>query len=110
MVMRTAQRRWTARMVRDLPDDGNRYEVVDGVLLVTPAPSSPHQNVITRLVVALGNYLAQSGRMDALFTSPADISWALDVLVQPDIFVVAPDEVSGDWSPFKTLLLAVEVL
>src|SRR5205823_894182 len=36
---RTAER-WTADMVRALPDDGNRYEVVDGQLLVTPAPSS----------------------------------------------------------------------
>ena len=40
MAMPTAARRWTAQMVRELPDDGNRYEVVDGVLLVTPSPSS----------------------------------------------------------------------
>lgn len=36
MDMATAARRWTVEMVRSLPDDGNRYEVVDGMLLVTP--------------------------------------------------------------------------
>ena len=34
---------WTAEMVRQLPDDGNRYEVVHGELLVTPAPRFDHQ-------------------------------------------------------------------
>ena len=34
--------RWTAEMVRTLPDDGKRYELVDGELLVSPAPSYLH--------------------------------------------------------------------
>jgi hypothetical protein len=40
--------RWTADMVRALPDDGNRYEVVDGELLVTPAPTWSHEDVVGR--------------------------------------------------------------
>ncbi len=39
MVMPTPTARWTVEMVRALPDDGNRYEVIDGELFVTPAPS-----------------------------------------------------------------------
>ena len=44
-------------------------------------------------------------------TSPADISWGPDVLVQPDVFVVAPDEARTlTWSRVRTLLLVAEVL
>jgi len=38
MHMPQLQRRWTVQDVHALPDDGNRYEVIDGELLVTPAP------------------------------------------------------------------------
>jgi hypothetical protein len=39
MGMPETARRWTADMVRALPDDGNRYEVIDGELFVTPDPA-----------------------------------------------------------------------
>jgi Uma2 family endonuclease len=39
MHMPTLKRQWTTDDLRDLPDDGNRYEVIDGELFVTPAPS-----------------------------------------------------------------------
>jgi Uma2 family endonuclease len=103
-------RRWTAREVQSLPADGNRYEVVDGELLVTPSPRAMHQAVIGKLYLALGNYLTTLGRELTLFMGPADISWADDNLVQPDLLVVHPDELSPSWTTFRTLLLAVEVL
>jgi Uma2 family endonuclease len=37
---------WTVEMVQELPDDGNRYEVIDGELLVSPAPSYPEYWII----------------------------------------------------------------
>jgi len=101
---------YTADMVRALPDDGKRYETVHGELLVTPAPRGDHQYVVTNLVVRLANYLA-AAPVGQVFPAPADISWAPDVLVQPDVFVVAMDEArTFDWTRMKTLLLAVEVL
>jgi Uma2 family endonuclease len=46
-----------------------------------------------------------------LFTSPADISWAPDTLVQPDLFVVDLEEARTlDWARMRTLLLAIEVV
>ena len=101
---------YTADMVRELPDDGKRYEVVRGELLVTPAPRAWHQEVIRRLSNALGAYL-DTERVGHLFCSPADISWGPDTLVQPDLFVVPLDQArTWDWSQMKDLLLVTEVL
>jgi Uma2 family endonuclease len=101
---------WTADMVRALPDDGNRYEVVYGELLVTPAPRAWHQKIVSRLISALEQYLGGQAA-GTVFASPADISWGRDVLVQPDVFVVAAEEARTlDWASMRTLLLVAEVL
>ena len=101
---------YTADMVRAMPDDGNRYETVHGELLVTPAPRADHQYVIGRLFFLLESYLRRYP-VGMVFMSPADISWAPDVLVQPDLFVVHLDEARTlDWKRMTTLLLATEVL
>jgi len=101
---------YTADMMRALPDDGQRYELVHGELLVTPAPRPWHQEIVKRLLVALEGYLSRRP-IGHVLASPADISWTDDSLVQPDVFVVALDEARTlDWARMKTLLLAVEVL
>jgi Uma2 family endonuclease len=102
---------WTADMARRLPDDGNRYEVVYGELLVTPAPRLWHQRLILRLASALEEYLARHPGSGVAFTSPADISWGQDVLVQPDVFVVPVEQAKTlDWNAIRDLLLVAEVL
>mgnify|MGYP001620105436 CR=1 FL=1 len=101
---------YTAEMVRAMPDDGNRYETVYGELLVTPAPRELHQLVGGRLIQALANYLDRY-RVGQVYYSPADISWGLDILVQPDVFVADLDEArTGDWRNIQTLPLVIEVL
>jgi len=104
--------RWTAEMVRALPDDRNRYEVIDGELLVTPAPSAPHQRAVSLMLFRLMTYL-QGQTWAEVLTSPADISFHEDMLVQPDLFVVpiGPDRRRGrHWTDIRALLLAIEVL
>ncbi|MBI3792695.1 MAG: Uma2 family endonuclease [Gemmatimonadetes bacterium] len=105
-----APRYWTAEMVRALPDDGKRYEVVYGELLVSPSPRPLHQLVLQRLLLAVGNYLEHE-RVGVVFTSPADISWGDDILVQPDLFVVERAQAATlRWASMQSLLLACEVL
>ncbi len=103
--------RWTAARVRELPDDGKRYEVVDGELLVTPAPRYDHQRAVGALHLALHPYVAQA-RLGEVVMSPADIEFDPATLVQPDVFVVPL--VGGrrpkTWADIRGLLLAVEVL
>jgi Uma2 family endonuclease len=102
---------YTADMVRALPDDGNRYEVVHGELLVTPAPRLWHQEIVARIFLALPAYIGREASDLHVFASPADISWTDDTLVQPDLFVVPLAEARTlDWMGVKDLLLAVEVL
>ena len=99
----------TADMVRAMPDDGNRYEVVYGELLVTPAPRAWDQRVVLRVATALEAYLVQHPDAGVAFVSPADISWGPDVLVQPDLFVVSAEEARTlSWSRMRTLLLVAE--
>ncbi|HEX5435939.1 MAG TPA: Uma2 family endonuclease [Gemmatimonadaceae bacterium] len=112
--MAAAPKSFTAEMVRhlnDLHDWGwPRYEVVDGELLVTPAPRKLHQLVVNELHLALGNYLKREP-IGRAFASPADLSWGHRKLVQPDVFVVPLDEVrKPEWTAVRHLLLAVEVL
>ena len=61
-----------AEIVRTLPDDGTRYEIVDGELLVTPAPVRRHQRMVGRLFRLVADYVEQHGLGEAL-CSPADI-------------------------------------
>jgi Uma2 family endonuclease len=101
---------YTADMVRALPDDGNRYEVVYGELLVTPAPTVWHEVVQRRLLLAVDQYLRTTAIGEVL-GSRADISWGPDVLVSPDVFVVPLEQARTlDWARMRELLLVVEIL
>ena len=75
MGMAYPTQRWTAEMVRTLPDDGQRYEVVDGELLVTPAPVRRHQRMVGQLFRLVADYVEQHGLGEAL-CSPAGIAQA----------------------------------
>jgi Uma2 family endonuclease len=59
MAMPAQPTEWTVDMVRALPDDGNRYEVIDGELFVTPAPSLTHQNAVLELALLIAPYLRE---------------------------------------------------
>lgn len=109
MGMPAQQPGWTAEMARALPDDGNRYEVLDGELFVSPAPSLRHQAVLARLYNILYPYVQANG-LGWVWWSPADIEFSPERLVQPDLFVV-PDTGVGEpesWAQLTTLLLVIE--
>jgi Uma2 family endonuclease len=57
---------YTADMVRTLPEDGNRYEVVYGELVVTPGPRPWHEVIQVRLMLALETYLSRPARSTGL--------------------------------------------
>lgn len=97
---------WTVDDLDALPDDGFRYELVDGVLLVSPSPLVPHQLGLTGV-----QYLLHAAAPPGLRVLPAplDITFTRTRLLQPDVVVLHERQLTGrkvDGLP----LLAVEVL
>ena len=109
--MPNASTDWTVDMVHDLPDDGLRYEVIDGELLVTPAPTWTHQRVVLELVMRLNPYIEATG-CGALTFAPAAVRLGPRTEVQPDLFVtpLVGTRPPRTWEEAGRLLLAVEVL
>jgi Uma2 family endonuclease len=103
---------FTAADLATMPDDGQRYEVINGELFVTPAPGGRHQPVVTRLMEVLLPYLAAGSLRDQLLTSPADITLAVDTLVEPDLLVADTTAFirSGKWTDVTTLFLVIEII
>lgn len=82
-------RLWTAAEVQALPDDPTqRFECVDGQLLVSPTPRMVHQSAVTVLAVTLEALVRPAG-VGAVFVAPS--AWVLDArtVVHPDLYVVA---------------------
>lgn len=108
---RTTGVRFKADDIWDTPDDGNRYEVIDGELFVTPSPALLHQRAAFALGVLLSGYVKTHAVGDVLL-APADVLSAKHVMVQPDVFVVPLIEGRKpvSWEETGRLLLAVEIL
>jgi Uma2 family endonuclease len=104
-------RYYTRQEVLAFPDDGNRYELVYGELLVSPSPVPRHQVVLGKLHTRLSVYLEAHPVGRVLF-SPADISWGRDdLLLQPDLFVVANEDARAKaWITMRRFHLFAEVL
>lgn len=100
---------WTVERVLALPDDGNRYEVVDGELLVTPSPGLQHQDAVLALGARLLAYTQAIG-VGHVVIAPADVQLDGRTLVQPDVFVFDPPASRPlRLQDVHTLLLAIEV-
>lgn len=71
------------------PDDGNRYEVLDGALVMSPPPGTDHQRAVIRLAVILD----QATRALGLQAFTAPLAWRIGPgqVPEPDLLVAAPD-------------------
>ena len=100
--------RYTVADLDLLPDDGNRYEVLAGTLLVTPSPSSAHQSVAAHLSALFASHIL--ARRLSLF-SPGVVTALPMTQLEPDILVVPPRFALGTpWSEIGEHWLAVEIL
>jgi len=112
MAMPAVHSDWTVEMLDALPDDGQRYEIIDGALYVTPAPADLHQLVAGEFYARLREYLRDSAVGYALF-SPADVRKGDRTRnrVQPDVFVVKYADGKRPTYPYSLsdLLLVIEV-
>jgi len=90
-----------------IPPDGKRYEILDGNLHVTPAPTPAHQRIVLRLARILQDHL---GAASEVFVSPIDVILTPRDVVQPDVVVVTDPAQVSDRGIEGPPLLVVEVL
>ncbi len=109
MQMAATTRPWTRADLERLPDDGNRYEVLDGELLVTPLPSRTHQIVALRLARLLADYCDEH-RLGYVMTPGATPRKESEL--QPDILVTLDPTrpIDAGWDEAEPVGLVVEVL
>ena len=107
MVMAAPTRPWTRAELARLPDDGNRYEVLDRRLLVTPQASYEHQYVGTQLLIAL--HKARGAPAAFSVVRPGAVPFGENEL-QPDIFVIPGAHSTGEWTDLPRPVLVAEVL
>jgi Uma2 family endonuclease len=98
-------RPYTSDDLAAMPDDGRRYEVLDGALLVTPAPSWPHQHVVLSLAVLLK---AACPDHLTVLVAPFDYRQSESTTLQPDVLVARVSEMTYRNLP-KAPVLAIEV-
>lgn len=97
---------WTVDLLEQLPDDGLRYEILDGILIVSPSPIPVHQRAIGRILMALTHACPPDHEV---FVSPLD--WQPDerTSLQPDVLVVATDRI-GEKNIRQNPAIVIEVL
>lgn len=112
MAMPAVRVEWDVDLLDDLDDDGQRYELIDGELFVTPAPSDIHQLVVSALRDRVNAYLRPT-KLARVLQSPADVRKPdrRRNRVQPDVFVVRLSEGKRPTYPYdlSDLLLTIEV-
>ena len=107
---------WTYRDYYNMPDDGNRYEIINGKMYMMAAPSRQHQGIVSELIREFGNYLR--GKPCKVYSSPFDVRLAFygekddDVtnVVQPDVLIYCSRDKVDKKGGIAAPEIAIEVL
>jgi Uma2 family endonuclease len=87
------QGHWTYSHYAALPEDGQRYEIVDGVLYMAPSPSGSHQDSVLGIAAALRAYMKATSN-GKVWVAPFDVELAPDTIVQPDVLILLKQNLS----------------
>lgn len=99
---------WTRADLDRFPDDGNRYEIVDGELFVTPPPSEIHEAIAAWLSARLTLFVTAHGL--GVVHRPRAVIVAGDSIVEPDLMVRPIQETYAGWEYAPSPILVVEIL
>lgn len=86
-----ASQGWTYQQYLEL-DDEQRYEIIDGELLMTPAPGTRHQEISSELGFRIMQFVREHHLGKVLF-APTDVVFSEERVVQPDILFIRADRV-----------------
>ena len=84
------RKRYTYEEYLNLPHDGNRYEVINGELVMVAAPYTIHQTVSGNLEYELRSFIKKH-KLGKIFDAPTDVVLDKTNVVQPDILFIARD-------------------
>jgi Uma2 family endonuclease len=73
-----------------LPDDGKRYEIIDGELYMSPAPNLDHQRIVLKLSRKLSEFV-DSNNLGEVFIAPCDVVFSEINVVEPDILFISTE-------------------
>ncbi len=95
----------------NLPDDNLRYEVLRGDLIMVPAPSTRHQDVVLNIVEHLQRFVKDRNR-GKIYLAPIDVLLSETYVLQPDILFIAKGnfEIITDKNISGTPDLVIEIL
>jgi Uma2 family endonuclease len=85
------QGKWNYGSYATLPHDGKRYEIIDGVLYMVPAPNDFHQEIVALIISYLIPYIKHTGRGRVL-GAPIDVVLEPGTVVQPDVLVLLEEK------------------
>lgn len=106
--MSAATKVWTLDELHSLPDDGNKYELIHGVLYVTPAPTDQHETIAARLTRLVDPYVARQ-RLGYVYR-PRAVFNIDGSEVEPDLMVRQPNTTAGaKWenAPLPSLIIEI---
>jgi len=86
--MKAVQPRLTYPELRLMPDDGKRYELIDGEVFVTPSPGEKHQRVLGNLFLSISNHVKTKNR-GRVYIAPFDVVFGEKTALQPDLLFVS---------------------
>lgn len=79
--------------LRAMPNDGRRYELLEGEVFVTPAPGTRHQRTVGKLHRALADFVEERD-LGEVFLAPCDVVFGERTAVQPDLLFIRRDRIS----------------
>ena len=82
--------RFTYEDYLHLPDDGKRYQVIEGEVYMVPAPTPYHQDVLRKLLILLSEFVEEHVPRKA-YCAPCDVVLSQENIVQPDIFFICKE-------------------
>jgi Uma2 family endonuclease len=88
--MSITARRYTYQDLLDTPDDGRRYEIIDGELYVSASPAKPHVWLSNHWSRWLGNYV-EANDLGEVYHAPVDVKFSEENVVVPDIIFIRKD-------------------
>lgn len=78
---------WTYNDYAAMPDDGKRYQIVDGVLFMSPSPDTRHQDTVGTIFACLREH-ALRNKLGKVYIAPLDVELNPKTVVQPDVLLI----------------------